>query len=151
MLSCAMPARSVHPTDQRIADLKGREEAQRRLRRIAKLMDSQIRVPVIGLRIGADAILGLVPGFGDILTGAIGAYLVYEAQRLGIPRSAVLRMVANIAFDTAVGAIPLFGDIWDFFFRANDRNMQILARHIGGLPIDLPYADTAYTETGRRR
>ena len=146
-----MPARSVHPTDQRIADLKGREEAQRRLRRIAKLMDSQIRVPVIGLRIGADAILGLVPGFGDILTGAIGAYLVYEAQRLGIPRSAVLRMVANIAFDTAVGAIPLFGDIWDFFFRANDRNMQILARHIGGLPIDLPYADTAYTETGRRR
>ena len=146
-----MPARSGHPTDQRIADLKGREEAQRRLRRIAKLMDSQIRVPVIGLRIGADAILGLVPGFGDILTGAIGAYLIYEAQRLGVPRSAVLRMVANIAFDTAIGAIPLFGDIWDFFFRANDRNMQILARHIGGLPIDLPYADTAYTETGRRR
>ena len=134
-----MPARSVHPTDQRIADLKGREEAQRRLQRIARLMDSQIRVPVIGLRIGADAILGLVPGFGDILTGAIGAYLIYEAQRLGIPRSAVLRMVANIAFDTAIGAIPVAGDIWDFFFRANDRNMQILARHIGGLPIDVPY------------
>ena len=146
-----MPARSVHPTDQRIADLKGREEAQRRLRRIAKLMDSQIRVPVIGLRIGADAILGLVPGFGDILTGAIGAYLIYEAQRLGVPRSAVLHMVANIAFDTAIGAIPLFGDIWDFFFRANDRNMQILARHIGGLPLDVPYEDVAYTETGRRR
>ena len=136
-----MPARSVHPTDQRIADLKRREETQQRLRRIAKLMDSQIRVPVIGLRIGADAILGLVPGFGDILTGAIGAYLVYEAQRLGIPRSAVLRMVANIAFDTAIGAIPVAGDIWDFFFRANDRNMQILARHIGGLPVDLPYED----------
>ena len=146
-----MPSHSVHPTDQRIADLKGREEAQRRLRRIAKLMDSQIRVPVIGLRIGADAILGLVPGVGDILTGAIGAYLVYGAQRLGIPRSAVLRMVANIAFDTAVGAIPLFGDIWDFFFRANDRNMQILARHIGGLPLDLPYEDAPYAETGRRR
>jgi len=141
MLSCVMPARSVHPTDQRIADLKGREEAQRRLQRIAKLMDSQIRVPLIGLRIGADAILGLVPGVGDILTGAIGAYLIYEAQRLGIPRSAVIRMVANIAFDTAIGAIPVAGDIWDFFFRANDRNMQILARHIGGLPVDLPYED----------
>jgi hypothetical protein len=147
-----MAARSVHPTDQRIADLKGREEAQRRLRRIAKLMDSQIRVPVVGVRIGADAILGLVPGVGDILTGAIGAYLIYEATRLGIPRSAIVRMVGNIAFDTAIGAIPLFGDIWDFFFRANDRNMQILARHIGGLPVDLPYEDTArYTETGRRR
>jgi hypothetical protein len=138
-----MPARSAHPTDQRIADLKGREEAQRRLQRIAKLMDSQVRF--LGLRIGADAVLGLVPGFGDILTGAIGAYLIYEAQRLGIPRSAVLRMVANIAVDTAIGAIPVAGDIWDFFFRANDRNMQILARHIGGLPIDV-----SYTDTGRR-
>ena len=140
-----MPSRSntVHPTDQRIADLKGRQEAQRRLQRIAKLMDSQIRVPVIGLRIGADAILGLVPGFGDVLTGAIGAYLIYEAQRLGLPRSAIVRMIANIAVDTAIGAIPLFGDVWDFFFRSNDRNMQILARHIGGLPLDVSYEDTA--------
>ena len=136
-----MPARSIHPSDQRIADLKGREEAQRRLQRIAKLMDSQIRVPVIGLRIGADAIIGLVPGVGDIVSGAIGAYLIYEAQRLGIPRSAVIRMVANIVFDTAIGAIPFAGDIWDFFFRANDRNMQILARHIGGLPVDVAYED----------
>jgi hypothetical protein len=146
-----MPARSIHPTDQRIADLKGRDEARRRLQRVAKLMDSQIRVPVIGLRFGADAILGLVPGFGDVITGAIGAYLIYEAQRLGVPRSAIARMVANIAVDTAIGAIPVAGDIWDFFFRANDRNMQILARHIGGLPVDLPYEDAArYTETGRR-
>lgn len=145
MLSCAMPShtRSVHPTDQRIADLKGRQAAQRRLQRIAKLMDSQIRVPGLGLRIGADAVLGLVPGFGDVLTGAIGAYLIYEAQRLGIPRSAIARMIANIAVDTAIGAIPLAGDVWDFFFRANDRNMQILARHVGGLPIDVPYEDTA--------
>jgi len=134
-----------HPTDQRIAELKGREEAQRRLRRIAKLMDSQFRVPGLGLKIGADAVLGLVPGIGDAITGLIGAYLIYEAQRLGIPRSAVLRMVANIAFDTAIGAIPVAGDIWDFFFRANDRNMQILARHIGGLPIDVSY------EEARRR
>jgi hypothetical protein len=138
-----MAARSIHPTDRRIAELKGREEAQRRLQRIARLMDSQVRVPVIGLRIGADAILGLVPGVGDVLSGAIGAYLIYEAQRLGIPRAAIARMIANIAVDTAIGAIPVAGDIWDFFFRANDRNMQILARHIGGLPIDLPYEDAA--------
>lgn len=112
MLGCIVPSRadSIHPTDRRIADLKGREQTQRRLQRI---------------------------------TGAIGAYLIYEAQRLGIPRSAVVRMVANIAVDTAIGAIPFAGDIWDFFFRANDRNMQILARHIGGLPVDLPYEDAA--------
>jgi hypothetical protein len=130
-----------HPADQRIADLKRREQTQRRLRRIAKLMDSQVRVPGLGLRIGADAVLGLVPGVGDVITGAIGAYLIYEARRLGIPRSAMLRMVGNIAFDTAIGAIPVVGDIWDFFFRANDRNMQILARHVGGLPLDVTYED----------
>ena len=135
-----MPSRSssLHPTDQRIADLKRRDEAHRRLRRIAKLMDSHFRVPVLGLRIGADAVLGLVPGIGDVMSGAIGAYLIYEAQRLGIPRSALMRMIANVAFDTAIGAIPIAGDIWDFFFRSNDRNMQILARHLGGLPIDVP-------------
>src|SRR5262245_10313022 len=141
MLGSLMPSRidSAHPTDQRIAALKGREEAQRRLQRLAKLMDSQVRVPVLGLRIGADAVLGLVPGVGDVITGAIGAYLIYEAQRLGIPRGALLRMVANVAFDTAIGAIPVAGDIWDFSCRSTDRNMRILARHVGGLPIDLPY------------
>jgi hypothetical protein len=125
--------------DEGIAALKRRDEAHRRLRRIAKLMDSEVRVPGLGLRIGADAILGLVPGIGDALSGLIGAYLIYEAHRLGIPRSALLRMILNVAFDTAVGAIPVAGDIWDFFFRSNDRNMQILARHIGGLPIDVAY------------
>ena len=141
-----MPSRidskaGLHPADQRIADLKGREAAQRRLRRLAKLMDSQVRVPGLGVRIGADAVLGLVPGIGDALSGLIGAYLIYEAHRLGIPRSAVLRMVANTAIDAAIGAIPFAGDIWDFFFRSNDRNMQILARHVGGLPIDVPYEE----------
>ena len=144
------PTDSIHPTDRRIAALKDRTAAQQRLQRIARLMDSQIRVPGIGLRIGADAILGLLPGVGDVITGAIGAYLIYEAARLGIPRAAVLRMVANIAFDTAIGTIPVAGDIWDFFFRANDRNMRILARHIGGLPIDMPYEEVGYADAGRR-
>jgi hypothetical protein len=146
-----MPSRinsraELHPADERIANLKRREETQRRLRRVAKLMDSQFRVPGLGLRVGADAVLGLLPGIGDALSGLIGAYLIYEAQRLGIPRSALLRMIANVAFDTAIGAIPVAGDIWDFFFRSNDRNMQILARHIGGLPLDVPYEDTSYKD-----
>jgi hypothetical protein len=134
-----------HATEERIAALKRRDEAHQRLRRIARLMDSEFRVPLLGLRFGADAILGLVPGIGDALSGLIGAYLIYEAKRLGIPRPALLRMILNVAFDTAIGAIPVAGDIWDFFFRSNNRNMQILARHAGGLPIDLPYE-----EAGRR-
>ncbi len=124
-----------------IARLRRRDASHRRLRRLARLMDSAITVPVLRLRIGADAVLGLVPGVGDALAGAVGAYLIYEAHRLGAPRSALARMAFNLALDTAVGAIPVAGDIWDFFFRANDRNMQILARHVGGLPVDLPYED----------
>jgi hypothetical protein len=100
---------------------------------------------MLGFRFGADAILGLIPGIGDALSGLIGAYLIYEAHRLGIPRPALLRMILNVAFDTAIGAIPVAGDIWDFFFRSNNRNMQILARHVGGLPIDVAY------EEARRR
>jgi hypothetical protein len=135
----------VHPTEERIAALKRRDEAHRRLWRIARLMDSEFRVPLLGLRFGADAILGLVPGIGDALSGLIGAYLIYEAHRLGIPRPALLRMILNVAFDTAIGAVPVAGDIWDLFFRSNNRNMQILARHAGGLPIDVAY------EEARRR
>lgn len=127
--------------EDRMARLRRREASHLRLRRIAKLMDSAITVPGLRLRIGADAILGLVPGIGDAASGLIGAYLIYEAHRLGAPKRALARMAVNLALDTAVGSIPVAGDVWDFFFRANDRNMQILARHVGGLPVDLPYEE----------
>ncbi|MGH6892516.1 MAG: DUF4112 domain-containing protein [Dongiaceae bacterium] len=130
-----------HPADWRIAELKRRDQAISRLCRLARLLDSQVRVPGLGLRFGADAILGLVPGIGDTASGLIGAYLIYEANRLGVPRSALLRMAANLAVDTAIGTIPVAGDVWDLFFRANDRNIRILARHVGGWPIDVPYEE----------
>ena len=133
----------IHPTDARIADLKRRDQAVARLRRLAKLLDSAFRVPGVGIRIGIDAVLGLIPVVGDAASALIGAYLIVEAYRLGVPRWALLRMVANLAVDTAIGAIPFAGDLWDFVFRANDRNMQILARHVGGLPVDVPYEDAA--------
>jgi hypothetical protein len=119
--------------------LRQRDAAHRRLRRLAKLMDSAITVPGLGLRIGADAVIGLVPGIGDAAGALIGGYLIYEAHRLGAPKGALARMVFNLLLDTGIGAIPIAGDIWDLFFRSNDRNMQILARHVGGLPLDVPY------------
>lgn len=130
---------AVHDTEMRMAALRRREASFRRLRHIAKLLDSSVVIPGIGVRIGADAILGLVPGIGDMAMGLVGAYLIYEAHRLGAPKTAIARMIGNVAMDTAIGAIPFVGDIWDFFFRSNDRNMQILAKHVGGLPLDLPY------------
>jgi hypothetical protein len=131
--------REVHDTESKIASLRRREASYRRLRHIARLLDSSIVIPVLGWRIGADAIIGLVPGVGDAAMGLVGAYLIYEAHRLGAPKSALARMIGNLVLDTAIGAIPIVGDIWDFFFRSNDRNMQILARHVGGLPLDVPY------------
>jgi Domain of unknown function (DUF4112) len=131
--------REVHETESKMASLRRRETSYRRLRHIARLLDSSIVIPVLGWRIGADAIIGLVPGIGDAAMGLVGAYLIYEAHRLGAPKSALARMIGNLVLDTAIGAIPIVGDIWDFFFRSNDRNMQILARHVGGLPLDLPY------------
>ena len=130
---------AVRDTEAKMAALRRREASFRRLRHIARLLDSSVVIPGIGVRIGADAILGLVPGIGDAAMGLVGAYLIYEAHRLGAPKSALARMIGNLVLDTAIGAIPVVGDIWDFFFRSNDRNMQILARHVGGLPIDLPY------------
>lgn len=134
-------AGGMDDVEAKMSHLRRRDESHRRLRRVAKLLDSAIVVPGLRVRIGADAILGLVPGIGDAASGLIGAYLIYEAHRLGAPKGALARMAANLALDTAVGSIPVAGDIWDFFFRANDRNMQILARYVGGLPVDLPYEE----------
>ena len=134
-----MVTRTAHDTEAGMAALRRREASFRRLRHVARLLDSSVVIPVLGVRIGADSILGLVPGIGDTAMGLVGAYLIYEAHRLGAPKSALARMVGNVVLDTAIGAIPFVGDIWDIFFRSNDRNMQILARHVGGLAVDLPY------------
>jgi hypothetical protein len=107
--------------------------ARERLARLAFLLDSAWRVPGIGIRFGADALLGLVPGVGNLATTALSAYLIHEAWRLGLPRVALLRMIGNVALDSAVGAVPVLGNVVDLFWRANRRNMAILARHLDGV------------------
>jgi len=101
------------------------------LERLSRLLDSQWRIPGTGLTFGLDGVAGLVPGIGDAATGAISAWIVYTAWRLGATRGIMGRMVANVAIDTAVGAIPLAGSLFDFFFKANNRNMALLRRHLG--------------------
>jgi Domain of unknown function (DUF4112) len=107
--------------------------ARERLARLAFLLDSAWRVPGTGVRFGADALLGLVPGVGNLATTALSAYLIHEAWRLGLPRAALLRMIGNVALDGAVGAVPVLGNVVDLFWRANRRNMAILARHLDGV------------------
>jgi hypothetical protein len=109
------------------------DRLERRLDRLTTALDSAFIVPGLGIRFGADALLGLIPGFGDVAGLALSAYLVLEARRLGAPPDMLSRMVGNIVVDAAIGAVPVLGDAFDVFFKANKRNMAMLHSHIADL------------------
>lgn len=110
-------------------DAYGRRAALDRLDRLATLFDTAFIVPGTNVRFGVEALLRLIPGIGDIAASALSAYLLYEAHRLGVPRLLLLRMAINVALEGAVGVVPLAGDAFDVFFRANRRNIALLRRH----------------------
>jgi hypothetical protein len=103
----------------------------RRLRRIATLMDAAVVIPGVNVRIGWDAVLGLIPGGGDALSAAISAYIVLEASRLGVPAPLLWRMGFNIAVDFGLGTVPFAGDVFDVLWRANLMNVDLIERHFG--------------------
>jgi len=109
---------------------RSRREIVERLDRLATLLDSALVIPGTNIRFGADAVLGLVPGIGDLVTTAMSAYIVYEAHRLGAPHHLIMRMVGNVAFDSVITAVPVAGNVADVFFRANRRNMRLLREWI---------------------
>jgi Domain of unknown function (DUF4112) len=96
---------------------------------LAWLLDNSIPVPFLpGRRFGADAIIGLVPGFGDLVSAGLGLFVVWRASRMGLPRIVVARMLVNSAIDLVVGAIPFAGDAFDLVFKANTRNLDLARR-----------------------
>lgn len=103
----------------------------RRLRGIATLLDSAVRVPGTRVRFGLDALIGLVPGVGDVAGGMASAWVLIEAARLGASRPVLLRMLGNVVVEVLVGAVPLLGDLFDVGWRANVRNVDLLERHLG--------------------
>jgi Domain of unknown function (DUF4112) len=110
-----------------IATIDRRLEA---LQRIGYLLDNSIPIPGTRFRIGWDAIIGLVPGVGDLLSGALSLYIILQSARLGVPRALLGRMVWNVALETLVGAVPLLGDLFDAGFKANLRNLTLLQQHV---------------------
>lgn len=98
---------------------------------LAHQLDSRFRIPLTRIRFGWDAILGLVPGLGDIATLGPAAFILLEAHRMGAPRGVKLRMGANIALDWLVGTLPLIGDLADIGLKANRRNVALLRTHFG--------------------
>lgn len=110
--------------------LKSAERSLARLEALARLMDGAFALPGTNLRIGLDGLIGLLPGIGDLASGIVSSYLIWEARQLGAPRWLLARMIANTLLDTAFGAVPLVGDAFDIVFRANLKNMALLRRHV---------------------
>lgn len=105
-------------------------DVRRRIEALEKVLERAVTIPVLGRKVGLDAIAGVIPVAGDLLTAAMGFYAVWEARNLGLPRWKQWRMIANIGVDTAIGAIPLAGDLFDFLYRSNTRNLKIIRAHL---------------------
>ncbi len=97
---------------------------------IAFLLDDLIKLPGTEKRIGLDPILGLIPGFGDFATSAAGLALLAAGAKKRVPKSVYLRMIANWALNALVGAIPILGDIFSFWYKSNRRNHALLRAHL---------------------
>ena len=100
------------------------------VRALARLLDSAFEIPGTRFRVGLDALIGLVPGVGDMAGAAVSSYIVLAAARLGAPKPVLFRMILNVAVDAVVGSIPLLGDLFDAGWRANTRNTALLDRHL---------------------
>lgn len=113
--------------------MSGREGEQisvDRARVLARALDSAVRIPGTNIRFGLDALLGLVPGLGDVAGAALGSYLVLLGSRLGAPKPVLARMLLNVALDTLAGVVPVAGDLFDVAWKSNMRNMALLERYI---------------------
>lgn len=108
-----------------------------RIRRLSRLMDTAIRIPGIGLRIGLDPIIGLVPGLGDLISTAFSAYIIYLATRFNLPGKAIGWMIFNIGLEAIVGTVPLVGDLFDALYKSNIRNLKLLEEHLQGTKPEL--------------
>jgi hypothetical protein len=102
-----------------------------RLRKLSRLLDNAIAIPGTKFRIGLDPIIGLIPGAGDFIGTALSAYIVIEAARLGLPKQTLGKMVYNIVLESVVGAVPIVGDWFDFAWKANVKNIELLESHLG--------------------
>ena len=100
------------------------------LRGLTRLLDSAIQIPGTRYRIGLDAIVGVVPGIGDIIGAFFSAYLVWQAARMGVSTATLMRMMGNVTLDTLVGEVPLLGDLFDAGWKSNTRNLALLERHL---------------------
>ena len=102
----------------------------REVERIARVLDDVATIPGTRIRIGLDSLLGLLPAGGDIVGGALSAWIIIAAARMGAPPAVLARMGGNVLLDTAVGTVPVLGDLFDIAFRANRRNVDLMRSYV---------------------
>jgi hypothetical protein len=103
--------------------------ALKNIDRLAKLMDAQFRLPGTNYRFGLDGLLGLIPGAGDLSTLAVSGYMISIMAKNGASGYVIARMMVNVMIDALLGSIPFIGDLFDFVFKANLKNMKLMREH----------------------
>ncbi len=121
------PARSVLTKEKR-----KEVEIEESLETLSRYLDDWIKIPIVGWRFGLDALIGLVPNVGDMATSALSFYILVAGVRYGVPKITLLRMAFNIGLDYVVGAIPFIGDAFDFVWKSNRQNMDLLRERATG-------------------
>lgn len=109
-----------------------RGHVDKSLERLSWLMDDLFRVPVVGWRVGLDALFGLIPALGDTSTALVSSYILIAAVRHRVPKITLLRMGLNVAIDYILGSVPVVGDFADAWWKANHMNVDLLRRHVTG-------------------
>ncbi|WP_160062967.1 DUF4112 domain-containing protein [Psychromonas sp. L1A2] len=118
------------PTENIKRSQQKTQAAIKRLERFSKMTDSSVRIPFTQFNIGVDAIIGLVPVVGDAAGFILSSYVLIEAQRLGVSKRIKLKIIGNMLIDFLGGLIPLVGDVFDAFFKANTRNTNLLKDYL---------------------
>jgi hypothetical protein len=115
--------RPIGPDGSRVPDLA-------ELQTLARWMDSLFEIPGVKVRFGLDALLGLFPGLGDIVTTLVAFHILRSAQQRGVSRLTMARMGTNLLVDWAIGSVPVLGDAFDVVWKANHRNVELLRQHV---------------------
>ena len=117
------------------------------LRRFAYFMDEAFAIPGTSIKVGLDAVLGLIPGIGDVIGGVLSTWIVIGALRHRVPARIILRMILNIAIDLLFGSVPVAGDVFDFLYEENVKNMRLLEKHRDRRRPPRSYAAIAFVAT----
>jgi hypothetical protein len=130
----SMPPQSdetkARPVEAELVMSQSPRDRLEQLRQIARLLDSQFRIPGANIEFGVDALISLIPGVGDLISAAISSWLIHEARRLGAPWWLIARMIWNVAVDGVIGIVPIVGDAFDVVWKANRKNIALLTKYL---------------------